>query len=109
MDQTQELLNAEELANRIVSEAAIHRENGDSDLVDRAWEYSNAENAKRNAEQNRAVTIAAGADYPRQLAESCEHDKAKAFSACDAFVKEYEAVRAERREPSEAVLPTPHR
>ncbi len=105
MDQTQELLNAYELANRIVDESRVYRENGESDLVDRAWEYSNAENAKRTAEQNRAMTIRAGTDYPRQLADFLEQDKAKAFAACDAFVKEYEDCRARRSEKANALVP----
>jgi hypothetical protein len=93
MQSTQELLSAYELANRIIEQASIYREAGESALLAKAWEYSNAENARRNAEQNLAVMISAGADCPGQLAESLEREKAKAFAACDAFAEEYDSYR----------------
>jgi hypothetical protein len=60
MQPSKELLSAYEIANRIVGESAVYREKGESDLVDRAWEYSNAESARRTAEQNRATSIVPG-------------------------------------------------
>ena len=102
MQPSQERLNPYEWANRIVSESAIHRENGESVLVERAWEYSNAENAKRTAEHNRAMSISTGIEYPREMAESLERDKAKAFAACDAFVKEFDAFRKRQAEKATA-------
>ena len=93
MQSTPELFDAYELANKIVAEASSYRESGEFALVDLGWKYSNAESARRTAEQNRATMISAGTEYPRQLAESFEQARAKAFAACDAFVKEYDAFR----------------
>jgi hypothetical protein len=91
MQTSQELLSPYELANRIVAEAPGYREKFPA-LVERAREYADADNARRKAGEDLAESIRKG--RPHYFVESPERVKAKAYAACDAFVKEYDACRA---------------
>lgn len=102
MPTEQQLLSAYELANKIVEQSLIFRESGEGALVDKAWAYSNAENARRQAAENRAVLIGAVKTLPPELAEQLERATAKAYTMCEDFAKEYDEYRA-RRAGSEAV------
>src|SRR5258706_6312245 len=96
MQPTQELKDALLQANRIVDEARSYREEGESALVERAWEYSNAANARLNAEQNRAVSQMAGLGDQQSIVESLERAVTKEVAALDTFVKEFKAYLVRR-------------
>jgi len=96
MEPTQEIKDPLRLANMVVDESRIHRDNGRAALVERAWEYTNAANARLNAEQNQAAVQHAGLGIPQPVVESLERETAKELAARDAFVKEYKACLEKR-------------
>jgi hypothetical protein len=102
MQPTQEPRDALLQANRIVDESRSYREEGESALVERAWEYSNAANARLNAEQNRAVSQMAGLGDQQSIVESLERAVAKEVATRDAFVKEFKGYLARRTAKSNA-------
>jgi hypothetical protein len=96
MEPTHEIKGPLRLANMVVGESRIHRDNDRAALVDRAWEYTNAANARLNAERNHAAVRDAGLGNLQPIVESLERETAKELAARDAFVKEYEACLGKR-------------
>jgi hypothetical protein len=94
MEPTQEIEDPLRLANMVVDESRTHRDNGRAALVERAWEYTNAANARLNEEHTHAAVQAAGLGKLQPIVESLERATAKELSARDAFVKEYKERRA---------------
>jgi len=93
METHQQLFNVYELADKIVAEAAIHREQGRETLVQLAWDCSNAENARLIAERNRDAMRRTGIEFPAALVESLAQYTATARTAGEAFAQEYDAAR----------------
>lgn len=92
MQQTQQVDDVLVLANRVVNdESAVHRANGRAALVDRAWEYSNAANARLIADQNRAAYKSTGLGNLQTTIEALERAFTEEQATRIAFVKEYEA------------------
>jgi hypothetical protein len=94
--QRKELLNCYELASAIVAEAAAYRADGHGELVNLAWDYSNAETARRNLERDRANMTRLGMDYPPELNESLEQHTIRACATCNAFAEAYDSFRNSR-------------
>jgi hypothetical protein len=81
------------LANKVMDEVRIHKENGRGALVDRAWELTNAANARLIAELNRAAFQLEGLEHQHAIVEPLERETVRELAASDAFLKEYEACR----------------
>lgn len=96
MPTEQQLLSAYEFANKIVEQSAIFREKGKNVLVDKAWAYSNAESARRQAAKNRAALIGTVKTYPPELEEQLKEATDKAHTMCEEFANEFDAYRARR-------------
>jgi hypothetical protein len=93
MPTTEQLLSAYQLANEIVEQGSVLRASGEYGLVEKAWAYSNAENARRQEEHNQRVAMKVMKSYPIVLAEQLERTTAKANETCEDFSNEYDAYR----------------
>jgi hypothetical protein len=96
MEATEEIKDPLRLAKLVINESCFHRDNGRAALVDRAWEYANAVNAKLSAEQNHAAVQDAGLGNLQLIVESLERETAKELVARNAFLKEYTACLEKR-------------
>lgn len=101
VQRAQELLNPYDLASRIVAAGTGYCEF--PALVGSAREYIEAESSRRKAADDLAGSIRKGR-RPQLSVESREGVRAKAFAACDAFVKEYDGARSRRAENAAAEL-----
>jgi hypothetical protein len=80
-----ELLDAYEIANRIVDEPVVYCEEGEFALVSKARELSLA---KRAWDDLRKMPVS----------DLGSPERAKAFAACDAFAEEYDSYRQRRKQ-----------
>ena len=87
------------LANRIVAESACYREAGEARLVEVAWKYSNASNARIQAARNLEFFLAIGLSGEQFLVQSLERATATELTAHDALVKEFESYLRRRKGP----------
>ena len=88
-----ELLSVYQIADRIVDESLAYRAAGELELVKKAWDCSNAEAARLNADRANAEIIRAGLPCPQEILQEHERATQRAHAACEEFAREYDAFR----------------